>query len=1411
MKLIVLCLCLACLSARAASPDQVIRMALPPAQPVRHAESEGRRAAVLALYLRDRLDPMPEVVLVSPQRSGAILSELTSGIRTIPEKGLLRAFCEYVPVDCLLKLEDSGEGIAVIMHTPEGVVERGLRVEGQSLLALARETGRLIGSELGLSAGARRQLSHPTPGDPRAFGACYLSRLLQPRHPRSAGESRLKLLIPAFSRNRSNPRLCARILSSTDLVLREGKRGEDFAEKALDLSLVALPPVLGTRWEEQARPVLRRRPEVFEEELESLASPLRGEADLMELDDGGDPGMELTETPAMPGGADRSGDGAGVSIEQRAGALRLLALINPTKARPIAEAAAGHERDSVREAAATALAHGGRGRAEETLRRLSKDQNASVALAANSALVATGHEAPRLRSSARTVLAEESTPDVSAVEALARAATEEDTDLLLVLSRSGNPAVRLPAGRALARLESAPPDRYVEMLRDPLERVVQALLASFPREASPELLEEARQLANDPHGPVGRAARSALEPHRPGEERERLMFDLQVEHPYIRRRIIERLSQEQAAWARKALAQACENPDPHVRTFALRKLAERDPEGAMPHLLAAAGSSYRWVRLHAAALLAEPGMAGDAGRLRELLEAETDAATRLYLRDALARATGDPLPPRPTPARSVQGQKVKTWLCGHGRDVAGSPFDAYYNLNVDVGESWKRGWEAGKIMFGRVSTVGQPGLIAVNRTWRDRFWLALEDELPPENLAYVDGVVFGEETMSLRPGSLWEDGWRLFCREEDISTARIAGDAEKLNPVQRQAWRDWALERAIDGFNELYRYVHLRYGRLRPGIQVATFLPGQALHGTGPTPADRRWKFDVGGIYHYKGGNRNAAYNMVRRYRTVWPERPVIWLSLGIGGYEMNPVRRTQEFPESLIDTRGRRAWADTISAYAAGADPGWFSIWIFVRKDFDRQETGTMSGVPALVEDIGRDSPVLHRGIALAWRGAEEDYAPEVETPEADEVLDEPETEEVLPVLDAEAQEEKRKRRREEVARKIEEARADCVRGFGIYRKYVYDCARALRGLPRMDPESAVLVVRPGVSVWTRPRTAYPLVPGTAIPSTWDFLCDVNKCAEWDLSPYRLIILRGTRPVGQAARAAILRWLRDHDGILYVNPRIEPTAEGEWPWSGRVACEEPAAQKLRTHRLRTAAGNDLEVQAARRRCLYATDGEDVRPLLSSEEGPVAVLWSRPDEFRGRVIFDGMESASQEYVRFLRQTMNRLHREHEVGLPLGAPLLHQVGRSGSITAASCTPYYRTVSEKKAYEGLDLLTGHVDPVVGGGRSAALTAPGWRGPHAAGLNGYAVLCEKALEEIRAIGSGVLVRSRGLIRIASSEAEIAVTKRSGAELERLERNVEWILWGNREGFVVLEREQGDGTVIYVRSNDAIVCQPK
>ena len=70
--------------------------------------------------------------------------------------------------------------------------------------------------------------------------------------------------------------------------------------------------------------------------------------------------------------------------------------------------------------------------------------------------------------------------------------------------------------------------------------------------------------------------------------------------------------------------------------------------------------------------------------------------------------------------------------------------------------------------------------------------------------------------MTMAPASLWEDGWRVFCAVAGLDPAEVDGKLDNLSEPQRRAWNDWALRRAVDGFNFLYDYTKLRAGKLRP-------------------------------------------------------------------------------------------------------------------------------------------------------------------------------------------------------------------------------------------------------------------------------------------------------------------------------------------------------------------------------------------------------------------------------------------------------------------------------------------------------------------------------------------------------------------------------------------------------------------
>jgi len=74
---------------------------------------------------------------------------------------------------------------------------------------------------------------------------------------------------------------------------------------------------------------------------------------------------------------------------------------------------------------------------------------------------------------------------------------------------------------------------------------------------------------------------------------------------------------------------------------------------------------------------------------------------------------------------------------------------------------------------------------------------------------------------------------------------------------------------AVEGFNALYDFIKLRYGKLRPGFVVARSCRIRM----GPARSDRQWKFDVGAGYYYRSITRYR-YTQIRRFKTLWPDPP---------------------------------------------------------------------------------------------------------------------------------------------------------------------------------------------------------------------------------------------------------------------------------------------------------------------------------------------------------------------------------------------------------------------------------------------------------------------------------------------------------------------------------------------------------
>ena len=1373
----------------AAAPVRVMLEPIPYAELGALASLNFR--VIVAHYLRERLVECPELALVSDERGNAIWRELTTAARPLPPAQWFAAAHAVLPLDLLLTATATDDEVALVLHRRDG--ETVLRAATGGTPArpwrtVVREVMPRLAKELALAPASAAALTADRLPDPAGFAACYLAKSLSVSYPRNPGGERVQLLRPVLPVARTQPQLAAGILNGTYQLLTATRREQSFAASAMAMAPSVLPAVLGTPFEASALPLVALQPAAFEKDLLDLAKPLSGDV----FDAGGDDLGGGDDAGALVPGGGR--EKVTVPVARRLGALRVLGATKSPAALALLTRAARNDDPQVREATAHALQHFTEQAGVGLLQALVADKVKPVAFRAALSLRARNLAAPALAELARGFLndpaADRRRPAAAIVGA---AATAADVPLLRPLADATDPAVRRAAVAALQRLAALTTEDVLRFADDPDDEVVLAALAGPLPAPADALIPRLRQLANDPLDAVAEAARQALTPLRPTETHARQRFDLEIEHPYLREQIVRALAAPANPDALADLTAAAANAHAHVRALALRLLGERFPAEAPTRWLAALADPHRWVRLHAAVLLAGAASPAAAERLRAAVTAERDPAIRLWLDDALARAEGRPPPAPPPAAHSVAGKRNLSWLCGVGLDSANSPFDAYYCLSLNVSDSWRAAHAAGKVLFARIEPVGNPGAIIVSNDWRDRFWLAIDGQLPAASLSVLDGVVYGEETMSMAPDALWADGWRLFCLDAGIDPVRIAGRREALTPPELGAWRSWAGERCVEGFNLLYQATKLRAGKLRPGLQVATFLPGDS----GDLPAAARWQFDVGGVYDYKCDSRMSGYNLVRRYQTLWPERPIIWLSFGVGGYEMNPVKRTQKVPGGPIFWRNHRCYADSVTAWLAGADAGWFSIWIWVEKDFGG---GMMNlrGVTTLPEDLLPDSPVLQRAIAYSFQGAAEDHAdkpataPTAKTPELSE-------EEDFGDLDQPAQ---AAAKAQAVGDQIAADKERFRLGYNFYRQYVYDCARVFADLPRQRYRAPALYVRPGTSVWTMPTTPHPLVPGEALLSRYDFLGNLNHVTDVGLAGYRLLVVRDPGALRDSTIAAVTEWLRKQPGVLYISRQLaaDNAAEAattadhdgkldrDWPWEADVQIAplaKPAALKALSL---TGPAAPLAVAGGVVSSHFTVAGKDAATILSHDGAPCLVVWRRPGEFKGAVVFDGVESASKEYLVHLRALLQKLHADHGVGLPLDGPALVETLATPELSAAAATSYYRAAQEPRRYPGIDLLSGEADPEVGTGRAGAIVAPKLTGKWVAARPGLVAMGERPLEDVRDEDGGLGLKCAGLVRAAAGVNAVTVKTADGSPLPVITEDVpRWLVEGAGPGLVV------------------------
>jgi hypothetical protein len=902
--------------------------------------------------------------------------------------------------------------------------------------------------------------------------------------------------------------------------------------------------------------------------------------------------------------------------------------------------------------------------------------------------------------------------------------------------------------------------------------------------------ERLMALANHPDSVIAESARQRLQAIAPSDPRERQRFDLAVEHPYVRRQIVLALTRDPSAEALADLEAATTNADAHTRALALRGLAQRSPErvrGRLPVLLA---DAHRLVRLQAAAVASAVATAAERVPIEKALSETPDDAAQLYLQDALARSQGAAVPPPRPAVNRVSAERNMSFNCGIPSNGAKTPFDGFYIMNTP-GQGGEAIWQAirlaqaaGKIILPRANkTAKNPAQVFLNSGWRDGFWLGFDQEFGGHWEA-MDGLVLGEESMYFRPLNEWANGWRLFCREAGIDPRRVAGSHDKLTETEKQAWWDWEQRVAVEGFNAMVDYIRLRYGKLRPGFQVATFMPDQ----NGPCAYDRQWDFDIAAGYYYEAPSRTR-YAMIRRMKTTWPDRPVLWLNqgkVGVGlGLNQTAIQHSTPVPTLPLHSLTDITSADSLCTWLAGGHTGLFSIYLFVHVGWKGEDFGRWVGL----EDITPTSPVFAEALEHSFRGLGKKYRLDDEIKAAKPEVGLTETVEGFELDDPAKKADpyaEREKREKELFRQ----------GFLLERRLIQDGVNLLSGVPFPPHRHEVLLVGPNDM----------RAPGFDLANDFDGVALINHLAEMNLGGYRLLGLTGQ------ARAAlrdgtvtnVSTWLREQPGVLYVQGWVSTestnaavTAQDlrgrltvQWPWAGDVTPTVVRA-KERGRDVETVGG--YEVRAATAQVLKEQDGR-----------AVLVFW-QGQGMKGGVLFDAGKLKAAE----LQPIYNGLVKDKAIGVALTGPIgMEGVAMPDFSAMTSCG----AAVGPWRLSGVDALSGVGEPELGSRRSGALAAKALQGKFLAATNGVTVLGDRPLEAVEGIPGGLKVKGGGLLQVVSGAGTVTVEGESGTLPVVSEKELlGWMFASERPGFIDIGRSNATARTLFVRAPGWVLLRGK
>ncbi|GAG03194.1 unnamed protein product, partial [marine sediment metagenome] len=238
------------------------------------------------------------------------------------------------------------------------------------------------------------------------------------------------------------------------------------------------------------------------------------------------------------------------TVAQQAGVIRCLGLMKSGKALPHLDRIAGAEQAPLRQAAAFALGQYDKDTGIETLQALAKDKEVAVAFEAAHSLWQRQQVPDNALSLARQEIIARPT-NASALNVLAKEGTAEDAGRLSQYLTDPVAERRLLGIEGLLRLGKAEDNQIAVWLSDPSTAVARTAITNFSRKQLARHQPALLRLANHPHSVLAEAARAALADFMPRDPDKRMEFELAMEHPYVRRGIIEKLARDGSG---KALA-----------------------------------------------------------------------------------------------------------------------------------------------------------------------------------------------------------------------------------------------------------------------------------------------------------------------------------------------------------------------------------------------------------------------------------------------------------------------------------------------------------------------------------------------------------------------------------------------------------------------------------------------------------------------------------------------------------------------------------------------------------------------------------------------------------------------------------------------------------------------------------------